>query len=159
MAQEPNAPEGRDPSLDAPTQVEVAVPKKNAPKKLAKPVDAAATKKLAQAASLQGKIVRTDTPVPDNTQAADQETIGPEIQKDTNKASEGPVEKPSDSLEASVSAPAGTKAATLLGNYKLLKKLGQGGMGAVYKAQLIKEDRIVAVKVLAKELARKTSYV
>src|SRR5205085_245452 len=54
--------------------------------------------------------------------------------------------------------PAGdAKGATILGDYKLLKKLGQGGMGAVYKALKISDNQIVAVKVLAKDLSTKNA--
>jgi len=38
-----------------------------------------------------------------------------------------------------------------LGEYELLAKLGEGGMGAVYKARQTRLDKIVAIKVLPKE--------
>ena len=46
-----------------------------------------------------------------------------------------------------------------LGDFKLLKKLGQGGMGEVYLANQVSLDRKVAVKILSKEMAKKPGFV
>jgi tRNA A-37 threonylcarbamoyl transferase component Bud32 len=48
---------------------------------------------------------------------------------------------------------------TRLGNYQLISKLGQGGMGAVYKARQETMDRLVAIKVLPKSLARNEEFI
>ena len=38
-------------------------------------------------------------------------------------------------------------------HYKIKKRLGQGGMASVYLAEQIKLERLVAVKILSKELS------
>lgn len=47
----------------------------------------------------------------------------------------------------------------VLGNYELLKKVGQGAMGAVYRARQITMDRIVALKILPPDLAKDKAFV
>ena len=51
------------------------------------------------------------------------------------------------------------KRVTQLGDFKLKKKLGKGGMGEVYLATQVSLDRLVAIKTLSKELAKNETFV
>ena len=51
------------------------------------------------------------------------------------------------------------KKVTQLGDFKLIRKLGQGGMGEVFLAQQISLDRTVALKTLSRELSKKPDFV
>lgn len=60
------------------------------------------------------------------------------------------------SRDATMAEPGGNKVVGMrsqLGDFQLLKKLGEGAMGAVYKARQLSFNRIVAVKVLFKHIA------
>ncbi|MCA9116591.1 MAG: serine/threonine protein kinase [Planctomycetaceae bacterium] len=70
--------------------------------------------------------------------------------------------KPGSSTSGAGGAPArdgkGGKVKQL-GDFKLVKKLGQGGMGTVYLAQQVSLDRRVALKTLTGELAKREDFV
>ncbi len=58
-------------------------------------------------------------------------------------------------------SPAGQKkkAVTKIGDFELKKKLGKGGMGEVFLAKQVSLDRLVALKTLSKDLAKKDDFV
>ena len=76
-------------------------------------------------------------------------------------------DEPQDSKPATTISSVGTgdtesarkSKASQLGDFKLLKKLGEGGMGEVYLARQEGLDRKVALKVLSKQLGKKQDFV
>jgi formylglycine-generating enzyme required for sulfatase activity/tRNA A-37 threonylcarbamoyl transferase component Bud32 len=60
---------------------------------------------------------------------------------------------PHDNAKATMTDP------KVIGNFELIERIGQGGMGAVFKARQISMDRIVAVKVLPQSLAEKPTFI
>jgi eukaryotic-like serine/threonine-protein kinase len=70
------------------------------------------------------------------------------------------VKPPGKPAPAPASPPvSGKTKEVVMGDFRLTKKLGQGGMGAVYLGHQVSLDRPVALKVLSKELASKTAFV
>ncbi|MCI0742383.1 MAG: serine/threonine protein kinase [Gemmataceae bacterium] len=85
----------------------------------------------------------------------------PEDSDETNFHSMGstrvlslPDQPPStDDSEDSTDMGSSKRGISTLGDYKLVKKLGEGAMGVVYKAKRISDDRMVALKVLFPHIA------
>ena len=52
----------------------------------------------------------------------------------------------------------GRSKSLILGNYTILDKIGEGGMGQVLKAQHRRMDRVVAIKMLPKNVMRDPAH-
>lgn len=57
-----------------------------------------------------------------------------------------------------VERAAASDEARIIAGFELIEKLGEGGMGAVYKARQISMDRLVALKTLAPQLAENREF-
>lgn len=88
----------------------------------------------------------------------DKEARKKQASDNDGSSSEGGSKEGSSSGDAA--APQKKKKKTVqLGDFKLTKKLGQGGMGEVYLATQVSLDRKVALKILSKEMAKKPGFV
>ncbi|QDT38844.1 serine/threonine-protein kinase [Stratiformator vulcanicus] len=96
------------------------------------------------------------TYVPERTPDADRD----QTQLDSpGQNAGGQQSRPSSKPQAGKSPAGAPKKVTKLGDFQLVKKLGQGGMGTVYLAKQVSLDRKVAIKTLSKELAKRTDFV
>ncbi|MGE3314547.1 MAG: serine/threonine protein kinase [Planctomycetaceae bacterium] len=77
------------------------------------------------------------------------------VAEETTKATA----KPPSSGEVPTGEKKQPKKVTQLGDFKLEKKLGQGGMGTVFLATQLSLDRKVALKTLSPEFAKKPDFV
>ena len=75
-------------------------------------------------------------------------------------ASNAPAKKPAaDAVKMDDGKSGEKKKEVVLGDFKLIRKLGQGGMGEVFLGEDIKLGRKVAIKVLSREMAKKPGFV
>lgn len=65
----------------------------------------------------------------------------------------------STAAATSSQSSSGDKKVTQLGDFRLIKKLGQGGMGEVYLAHQVSLDRQVALKVMNKQFSKQENFV
>ena len=104
-------------------------------------------------ASSADELAETNVPVPSAADNLGATVIGKDSGS-TDSAAAKP--KPQQMKTAS---EGGKKKVTQLGDFKILKKLGKGGMGEVYLAIQVSLDRKVALKTLSKEFAKKPDFV
>ncbi len=83
------------------------------------------------------------------------QTVNFEIDSEEDFDLEPKEPKPLEKRAPEVDLPVGM----VFGPYRLLAKLGQGGMGAVYKAVHIKLDKLMALKILRKHMLQEPDAV
>jgi serine/threonine protein kinase len=112
-----------------------------------------------------------ETHVPGSGPAVGDTFVPGEQQTGASGSKEAKPASPSSSPRAATPAPSAPKSSSSdadakkskkvsqLGDFKLEKKLGQGGMGTVYLATQTSLDRKVALKTLSPEFAKKPDFV
>jgi len=106
-----------------------------------------------------GATVDFDKKALDTLTGGDNTAVFDNSKSDTDTPGEhGAAARPTSSVDAYNLLKEGSQPITL-GDFLISKKLGQGGMGAVFKAKQISLDRDVALKVLARHLADDEKFV
>ncbi len=95
--------------------------------------------------------------VPDRSKTSAEELS--ETRAEERPAGETDTQKSDEVKRSPASKEKKSRKVTQLGEFKLRRKLGQGGMGDVYLANQVSLDREVAIKTLKKEIARKEDFV
>ena len=103
---------------------------------------------------------------PADSAAASPEPIGspdqPELDKTViaDQAEPGEADTQQQTVKLSRPSTSGSKKkVSQIGDFKVLKKIGQGGMGEVFLAKQVSLDRTVALKTLSKDLSKREDFV
>ncbi|MCA9014753.1 MAG: serine/threonine protein kinase, partial [Planctomycetaceae bacterium] len=78
---------------------------------------------------------------------------------DDSDSTQETIYKAGDSSQTSGKAPSKNLVGRQLGDFKILRKLGQGGMATVYLAEQVSLKRAAAIKVMHNELMRDETHV
>ncbi len=98
-------------------------------------------------------------PLPSASGSVEEASDAPTMPSNRPKPAPTPDSRPSQEVRRSASQSAGSSpgkmdlTGQMLGGYKISKKLGAGGMGAVFLARQVSLDRDVALKVLPSSMA------